>query len=176
MRQTSCNKLCLILTILLLSLATFSSGCSRGTGEIEEEVKEKVESPEIGLPQVTGGMVVEESGATDKTGFVVAETVEGEKTSVIVTTMDKPPTEDDLLMYIITSATDDARSQGEEESFEITRALKETEPHDPTIILHISTNSAEKVYAGWFCNIEKKLLIASLSSSDSSFIHDIKCH
>lgn len=162
--------------MLILSLAVFISGCSCGAGEREGEEKGTIESREIGLPQMAGSMVVEESGATEKTGFVVAETAEGEKTSVIVTAMDKPPTEDDLLMYIVTTATDDARSRGEKKRFEITGASKETEPHDPTIVLHTSTDSGKKVYAGWFCTKEKKLLIASLSGSNSSFIHDIKCH
>jgi len=146
------------LSLIILSLG-FSIGCA---GKDE-------------LPVIVEGGEVESSGAAEKTGYVLAETSEGEEASIIVTAMDKRPSEDDLLMFIITTATEDARSLGEEDSFKITDASKETEPYDPTIIICTETESGEKVYAGSYCDAGKKLLIVSLSGSDSDFIQNIKC-
>ena len=153
-----------IFWIFIISLIVLSLACSSGCGARLE------------LPEIPEGAEVESSGASERAGFLIAETPEGEKVNIIVTAMDEAPSKDNLLMYIVTTATDDARSQGEEASFDITNASQEAEPHDPTIIIYTSTQSGNKIYAGWYCDIEKELFIVSLSGSDSSFIQSIKCH
>jgi hypothetical protein len=147
----------LSLIVLLLGL---SIGCGGGT---------------IHMPEITGG-TIESSGASGEAGFVIAETPAGEEVNIIITAMDDKPADENLLEFVITTATDDARAKGEEDSFDITNASQQSLPHEPTLIIYTSTKSGDRVYAGWYCNVNKELFIVSIAGTDASFIPDIKCH
>lgn len=151
-----------VFLLFILGIVVVSLGC------MEKTVLEP--------PVTLEGAKVESKGASEEVSFTVAETSEGENANIITTILDSPPSEDDLLMGVITMARTDACSKGEEDSFNITGASRETKPHDPTIIIYTRTQSGEKTYASWYFDIKGILVTASVSGSDPSFVQRIKCH
>jgi len=159
----------IIISIMVIA-SVFLAGCG-----CDDEEAPAVNTAVKVLPDIGDNASVEESGGSDDVGYLVARTDDGEHVNMVAITMDSPPSEDDLIMAVITSASEDARASGEEASFEITEASLATQPADPTIVVLVATESGEKVYAGWYCHADRSLVITSSTGDNLSFAANIEC-